>query len=91
VQAIEVKMEKDFKAVILMLATQSMINLGEIRDPMSGELKNDLEGARAFIRLIEVLGEKTKGNLTPEEEKFLLEVINNLTKVYNKRLNKNPG
>ena len=35
--------------------------------------------------------EKTKGNLTPEEEKFLLEVKNNLTKVYNKKLNKNSG
>jgi hypothetical protein len=91
VQAAEVKMEKDIKAVIVMLATQSMINLGEIRDPLSGESKNDLEGARTFIQLIEVLGQKTKGNLTPEEEKFLLEVKNNLTKVYNKKLNKNPG
>lgn len=84
-------MEKDIKAVILMLATQSMINLGEIQDPMSGDQKNDFEGARAFMELIDVLEQKTKGNLTPEENRFLTEVKDNLTKVYYKKLNKNPG
>jgi hypothetical protein len=84
-------MEKNIKVVILMLATQSMINLGEIQDPMSGEIKNDLEGARAFMDLIEVMGEKTRGNLTQEESNFLSEIKDNLTKVYNKKLNKNPG
>ena len=74
-----------------MLATQSMINLGEIQDPMSGDFKNDVEGARTFMQLLNVLGQKTKGNLTPEEDKFLLEVKDNLAKVYNKKVKINPG
>lgn len=84
-------MEKDIKAIILMLATQSMINLGEIQDPMSGEFKNDPAGAETFIRLIDVLEEKTMGNLTTGEEQFLSEVKDNLAEVYNKKININPG
>lgn len=80
-------MEKDIKAIIVMLATQSMINLGEIPDPLSGDYKNDPAGAAAFMQLLEVLSQKTQGNLTPTEEKFLFDVRDNLTQVYNKKIN----
>lgn len=68
-----------------MLATQAMINLGEIQDPVSHESKNDLEGALLFIELLEILDEKTRGNLTEEEATFITDVRDNLDKVYNKK------
>ena len=80
-------MDKDIKAIIILLATQAMINMGEIRDPVTQESRNDLEGAALFIELLDVLETKTKGNLTAEEETFLAEVRENLDKVYNKKLN----
>jgi hypothetical protein len=80
-------MDKDIKAIIILLATQAMINLGEIQDPLTQESKNDLEGAALFIELLDVLETKTKGNLTAEEESFFAEVRENLDKVYNKKLN----
>jgi hypothetical protein len=79
-------MDIDIKSIIVLLATQAMINLGEINDPISGLPKTDTEGASLFIQLVEVLTEKTRGNLTPEEEKFLSEVRENLDKVYNKKI-----
>ena len=40
-------------------------------NPVSGETKKDLVGARQTIDLISLLKEKTKGNLTHDEEAFL--------------------
>jgi hypothetical protein len=80
-------MDKDIKAIIILLATQAMINMGEIQDPVTQESKDDLEGAALFIELLDVLETKTKGNLTAAEETFFTEVRENLDKVYNKKLN----
>ncbi len=80
-------MRRDIKSIILLLATQGMINLGEINDPVSNEMTLNLEGAGLFIELLEVLEEKTKGNLTPEEEGFLENIVTNIKQVYTKKLN----
>ena len=78
-------MKRDIKSIILLLTTQGMINLGEIKDPMSGETILNLEGAGVFIELLEELEVKTRGNLTDEEETFLAEVLANIKKVYEKK------
>lgn len=78
-------MDKDIKAIALLLVTQSMINLGEIDDPITRETRFDLEGADVFIQLLRVLKDKTRGNLTPDEEQYLVEMLDNLEKVYDKK------
>lgn len=78
-------MEADIKAIIVMLATQAMINMGEIKDPITQESKDDLDGAATFIKLLDVLRLKTKGNLTSQEEAFFNEVRENLDIVFKKR------
>jgi hypothetical protein len=80
-------MDRDIKAIIILLATQAMINMGEIQDPVTQEPRNDLEGAALFIELLDILEIKTKGNLTAAEETFFTEVKENLDTVYNKKLN----
>ena len=64
------QMKRDIKSIIVMLATQGMINLGEIKDPISNETNLNLEGAEIFIELLEELELKTRTNLTDEEENF---------------------
>ena len=78
-------MKRDIKSIILLLATQCMINLGEVQDPISKEISSNLEGAELFIDLLEELKSKTDGNLTDDEKKFLVGVIENLKKIYNKK------
>ena len=68
-----------------MLATQAMINLGEIQDPVTGTNNVNPEGARLFMDLLAVLELKTKGNLSSEEEGFLNEILVNLDQVYKKK------
>jgi len=74
-------MERDIKSIILLLATQAMINLGVIEDPILKQIKLDIEGAEVFIQMIEVIDHKTQGNLTDEEIAYLHEVLDNLKKI----------
>ena len=78
-------MKRDINAVVTLLATQSMIHLGEIQDPVSGATAVDLGKAALFLELIEELKKKTSGNLTREEENFMNDVLTNLRTVYGKK------
>ncbi len=78
-------MRRDIKSLILLLATQCMINLGEIEDPITKKADIKLEKAEVFIDLLEELELKTKGNLSDEENGFIIEVVNNLKKLYKKK------
>jgi len=80
-------MDKDIKSIIVLLATQAMINLGEIKDPVTGAAKVNLEGAAVFKELVSVLEVKTRNNLTEAEAQFLEEVTENLEKAYQNKLN----
>jgi hypothetical protein len=78
-------LRKDIRSIIILLATQSMINLGEVKDPIRQETVVNLPGALVFIELLEVLQEKTHGNLASDEAEFLAGVIDNLKQVYARR------
>jgi len=68
----------DFKTFIASLATTVLINLGHIPEPSTGEPLKNLEVARYHIDIIDMLAEKTRGNLTPEEEEFIKEILRDL-------------
>lgn len=61
--------EIDFVNFLLSLSTSALIQLGEIPDPMTNETAQNLPLAKQTIDLIGMLKEKTKGNLTADEEK----------------------
>ena len=48
---------------------------GRDADPMTGEVHQDMRQAQATIELLNVLEEKTKGNLVKEEEDMLKQVV----------------
>ncbi len=79
-------MKRDIKAIVTLLATQSMINLGEIVDPLTKSTYLNLPSAKIFIDLVEVLKKKTAGNLSVEEEKFMKDILGNLKKVYQNKI-----
>jgi len=65
--------EVNFSSFLLSLSSSSssLLHLGEIADPQSGEKKKDLALAKQSIDIISLLKDKTKGNLTQEEENLL--------------------
>jgi hypothetical protein len=60
-----------FSMLILSLSTQAMVNMGEFPDPVSGQINKNLQLAKQSIDLLGILDDKSKGNLTEDEERFL--------------------
>ena len=68
--------EISFNALVVSLATSAAVHFGDAADPSSGQrLPANVEAAGHMLDLLVVLAEKTKGNLTPDEERFLTQVL----------------
>lgn len=74
--------EITFINFIFSLSTSALIQLGEIQDPVTQKQSRNLPLAKQTIDLIGMLKEKTKGNLTSEEEKFIDNVLFDLRMRY---------
>ena len=70
--------EGNFAALISMLTTQSLFALGLLHVKGQEEKEPDLAMAKYYIDILETIQEKTKGNLTPEEETVLSNTLNEL-------------
>ncbi len=71
----EVLFEFGFSTFILSLSTSALVNLGELPDPITNKKETNLQLAKQTITIIEMLKEKTKGNLTREEENLIEDVL----------------
>jgi hypothetical protein len=63
--------EANFDALLSSLATQTMFSLGVIPQQGGGQVMINLDQAKFTIDILAMLHEKTKGNLTPEEQAAL--------------------
>jgi hypothetical protein len=67
-----------FENLIRSLGQNAAMLLGGYADPGTGRPVLDLEGAREIIDMLDVLRDKTRGNLASEEDSLLLDVLGNL-------------
>lgn len=82
-------MEEDrFMGLITSFSYACWQQLGKIANPITGKIERNLEQAKYSIDLLLMLREKTKGNLTKDEEKLLNEMIANLQMNYVDELKK---
>jgi hypothetical protein len=65
----------DFPSYVLSYYTQSLVLLGEVPNPYTNKVEEDLEAARHTVDILGMLKDKTKGNLTAEEERLLDSVL----------------
>jgi hypothetical protein len=65
----------DFATFILSLSHSALMHLGEVPHPDTDRIEKDLSLAKQNIDLLTVLEEKTKGNLTGDEERLLHQVL----------------
>ncbi|MFP3927473.1 MAG: DUF1844 domain-containing protein [Desulfobacteraceae bacterium] len=63
--------EVSFSTLIMSLSSSALFHLGEIPDPQTGKKAKDLPLAKHTIDTIGMLREKTEGNLSEEEQKFV--------------------
>ncbi|MCX6825939.1 MAG: DUF1844 domain-containing protein [candidate division Zixibacteria bacterium] len=65
------KMDMNFFQLVFSLQLAAFQQMGKTVSPISGKIERNLEQARASIDMLAMLAEKTKGNLSEEEDKFL--------------------
>ncbi len=64
-----------FSELINILAMQAMAGLGLLPGPDGQRMPQNLAAAKHFIDMLQVLDDKTKGNLTDEERKLLDQIL----------------
>lgn len=65
-----------FSGFVLSLATTAALHFGDIADPETGRTgEPDLPSAARIIELLSMLQQKTRGNLIPEEEKLVDDLL----------------
>ena len=74
----------DFNALVLSLGSSVIVHLGEAPDPTTGKKpeKADFAMAQQSIDLLTMLQEKTRGNLTADEARFLENMLFDLRMLY---------
>ena len=71
-----------FIEFVMMHAQNAALFLGQIPNPKTGEAEINLDLARMFIDQLEMIQEKTRGNLTNEEAMVLRNALSNLQMAY---------
>jgi hypothetical protein len=74
--------EINFPTFIISLNASALVNLGAIEDPASGKKVKNLLLAKQTIDILSMLEEKTRGNLTEDEEKILKNILYDLRIIY---------
>jgi hypothetical protein len=67
-----------FINLIAMFHSLAWQQLGKVKNPATGEIERNIEGARGLIDTLEMLKSKTEGHRGPEEERFLDEALKEL-------------
>lgn len=74
--------EINFSTFIFSLSSSALFHFGEIPDPSSGTKEKNLPMAKHTIDILGMLEEKTKGNLAPDEEQLLENILYDLRMRY---------
>jgi hypothetical protein len=71
-----------FENLVRMLGSNAAMVLGAYADPRTGQPMIDPDAARELIDMLDALREKTRGNLAPEEDNLLLDLLGKLKMTY---------
>lgn len=74
-EEVKTTQEASFLSIIFMFQAAALQALGEIPNPLTGKAEKDLLQAKYSIDTLNLLKEKTKGNLEEGEVKVLDEVL----------------
>ncbi|HOE10235.1 MAG TPA: DUF1844 domain-containing protein [bacterium] len=70
--------EVTFQDFVFMMSTSALVGLGHVPNPVTNKYETDLESVRHTISLLTMIQQKTKGNLTSDEDDMLERVLHEL-------------
>lgn len=71
-------LEITFSTFVFSLATATLMSLGEVDDPTTNQKTVNLDLAKQNIDILGMMHDKSKGNLTPEEETLIESILRDL-------------
>ena len=71
-------MDQIFIQLVAGLQSAAWMSLGKVANPITGKIEKQLEVAKFHIDTLEMLRDKTKGNLSEEESKVLHDLLTEL-------------
>lgn len=80
-----------FADMVIHLGNTALIFLGRIPNPETGQTMLEIEGAKMLIDQVEMLQEKTKGNLSKEEKQLLTQTLSTLQLAFVEAINSQVG
>jgi hypothetical protein len=78
--------EITFPSFLMSLSSSAFMHLGDLPDPGSGEISKDLSMAKQTIDLLGILREKTRHNLSNDEENLFDHILYDLRMRYVKEV-----
>jgi hypothetical protein len=67
-----------FFSLIMTFQAAAMQQMGKLKNPISDKIERDLQQAQVSIDILDMLEEKTNGNLSDEETKYLKGLLQEL-------------
>ena len=74
--------EVNFSTFVFSLSSSALYHFGEMPDPTTGNKQKNLPMAKHTVDILGMLEEKTKGNLTRDEEQLLKNILYDLRMRY---------
>lgn len=72
----------DFGTFVLSMSSSALVHLGEVPEPESGQVMENILAAKQTIDILCMLERKTKGNLTLQEGRLLRDMLFELRMKY---------
>ena len=72
------ELDINFFQLVLSLQAAAWQQMGKVASPISGKVERDLDQAKVSIDILDMIQKKTKGNLTPEEQRLLDHALHDL-------------
>jgi hypothetical protein len=72
----------NFTNFVLSLSTSALFHFGDFPDPATGSTQKDLSAAKQTIDMLDMINEKTKGNLDEQENNLIRGVMYELKMRY---------
>jgi hypothetical protein len=69
------KQQLFFAQLVMVFHAAALQQMGKVKNPLTDKVERDLAAAQSSIDILDMLKEKTKGNLTAEEERMLKDVL----------------
>ena len=67
-----------FFSLVMTFQAAAMQQMGKLKNPVSDKIERDLQQAQLSIDILDMLEEKTRGNLSEDESKLLKTILQEL-------------